>query len=355
MRRRHALLALASSLLPLQRALAALPPDKGLVGLSMPTMASLRWVYDGLGMMRALDKLGYSSDLQYANDNVALQVGQIEAMLQKNAKVLVIAAVDGSSLTGVLDRAGKQGVKVVAYDRLIRGTAYVDSYATFDNFQVGVLQAQDIESRLQLKGNTSRHFHIELFAGSADDNNTRFFFDGAMSVLLPYIQSGVLTVGSGKTALNDVTTAHWSGALAKARMQAMLGSVYAKKRVDAVLSPYDGISIEILNALKGAGYGQPAQPWPVVTGQDAELASVRSIQREEQSSTVFKDTRELARFTASMVDDIVSGRKPAINDEKTYHNGVKIVPSTLLKPVRVDRANWRAVLLDSGYYKPGQV
>jgi putative multiple sugar transport system substrate-binding protein len=318
-------------------------------------MASLRWVYDGLGMMRALDKLGYSSDLQYANDNVALQVGQIEAMLQKNAKVLVIAAVDGSSLTGVLDRAGKQGVKVVAYDRLIRGTAYVDSYATFDNFQVGVLQAQDIESRLQLKGNTSRHFHIELFAGSADDNNTRFFFDGAMSVLLPYIQSGVLTVGSGKTALNDVTTAHWSGALAKARMQAMLGSVYAKKRVDAVLSPYDGISIEILNALKGAGYGQPAQPWPVVTGQDAELASVRSIQREEQSSTVFKDTRELARFTASMVDDIVSGRKPAINDEKTYHNGVKIVPSTLLKPVRVDRANWRAVLLDSGYYKPGQV
>jgi len=347
-----ALLAAATAAAAARPALAK-PADKGLVGLAMPTMSSLRWIYDGLGMMRALDQLGYRTELQYGNDDVQTQVAQLRTMLAHGAKLLVIGAIDGAALAPVLDEAGRQGVKVLAYDRLIRNSAHVDHYATFDNFQVGVLQARDIEQRLQLAA--GRRCTIELFAGSADDNNTRFFFDGAMSVLKPHLDSGALTVASGHVALNEVTTARWNGALAKARLQGLLSTTYAKRRLDAVLSPYDGISVELLAALKFAGYGQPSQPWPVVTGQDAELASVRAIVRGEQSSTVFKDTRELARLTAAMVDDIVSGRRPSINDEKTYHNGVRVVPSYLLKPLLVDRSNWRAALVESGYYKDGQV
>jgi len=328
--------------------------DRGTIGVSMPTMGSLRWVYDGLGMMRALNQLDYTADLQYANDSPATQVAQLQAMLDKGAKMLVIGAVDGSSLTSVLAEAGKRGVKVLAYDRLIRNTPHVDSYATFDNFMVGELQARDIESRLKL-ASANRPCTAELYAGDAEDNNTHMFFDGSMSVLKRYIDSGQLVVGSGKTALKDIYTSHWNGLLAKGRLQGELSTVYAHRRLDAVLSPYDGISIEVLNAVKFVGYGQAGQPFPVVTGQDAELASVRSIRHGEQSSTVFKDTRLLVQQSAKMVDDTLSGRAIAFNDVKTYHNGQKIVPAVLLKPVLVDRANLDAVLVDSGYYKREQV
>lgn len=328
--------------------------DHGLVGVSMPTMGSLRWVYDGLGMMRALNQLDYTADLQYANDSVKNQVTQIQAMLDKGARMLVIGAVDGSALTDVLAQAAKRGVKVLAYDRLIRNSPNVDSYATFDNFAVGELQARDIEKRLHLGGST-KPCTLELFAGDPDDNNTHMFFEGAMSVLKHYIDAGQLVVGSGKLSLKDVYTQHWNGLLAKGRLQGELSTVYAHRRLDAVLSPYDGISIEVLNALKFVGYGQPGQPMPVVTGQDAELASVRSIRHGEQSSTVFKDTRLLVQESARIVDATLSGRTVVFNDLKTYENGVKIVPAFLLKPVLVDQANLQTVLVDSGYYKPEQV
>src|SRR5207249_4391721 len=125
--------------------------------------------------------------------------------------------------------------------------------------------------------------------------------------------------------------------------------------VHAVLSPYDGLSIGILSSLKGVGYCTSSQPCPVVTGQDAEIPSVKSMLRGEQSSTVFKDTRELAKVTVSMVDAIVSGKQPQVNDTKTYNNGVKVVPSYLLKPVAVDSSNWKETLVNSGYYKEGQL
>ncbi|HSI47444.1 MAG TPA: sugar-binding protein [Ideonella sp.] len=328
--------------------------DKGLVGISMPTMGSQRWVYDGLGMMRALNQLDYTADLQYANDSSKIQIDHLQAMLGKGARMLVIGAVDGGALTGVLAEAGKRGVKVLAYDRLIRNSANVDSYATFDNFAVGELQARDIESRLRLAAPT-RPFTLELFAGDADDNNTHMFYDGAMSVLKRYIDGGQLVVGSGKVALKDIYTPHWSGSHAKGRLQGELATTYARRRLDAVLSPYDGISIEVLSAFKFAGYGQPAQPLPVVTGQDAELASVRSIKHGEQASTVFKDTRLLVKQSSRMVDDTLSGRPVSFSDLKTYQNGVKVVPAVLLKPVLVDKANLQSVLVDSGYYKLEQV
>ena len=328
--------------------------NKGLIGISMPTKSSARWIADGSNMVKVFKDGGYQTDLQYAEDDIPNQLAQIENMVTKGVKVLVIAAIDGSTLSDVLQKAADKGVKVIAYDRLIRGSKNVDYYATFDNYQVGVLQASYIEKALDLKGGKGP-FNIELFGGSADDNNAFFFYNGAISVLKPYIDKGKLVVRSKQLGMEKVATLRWDGATAQARMDNLLSAYYTNARVDAVLSPYDGISIGILSSLKGVGYGTPKQPMPVVTGQDAEVPSVKSIIRGEQRSTVFKDTRELAKVTASMVDAVLSGKAPVINDTKTYNNGVKVVPSYLLKPVSVDVSNWKEVLVGSGYYTEAQV
>ena len=328
--------------------------SKGGVGLLMPTITSQRWGVDGLAMVRAMAKLGYRPDLKYANDDVATQIAQVEEMLKSSdMKVLVIGAIDGSKLAPVLQKAAEKKIKVIAYDRLIRDTPNVDYYATFDNFQVGVLQGTYILENLGLdKGKGP--FTIELFGGSSDDNNAFFFYDGAMSVLKPYIDKGKLVVGSGQMGMDKVATQRWSGSVARARLSQILDKYYGKQRLDALLSPYDGISIELLTAMKKAGYGQGGQALPVVTGQDAEMPTVRSIIRGEQTSTIFKDNRELAQVVTAMVDALLSGKKPLVNDEKTYNNGQKVVPSFLLKPVVVDVKNWRATLVASGYYKADQ-
>ncbi|MES2247284.1 MAG: multiple monosaccharide ABC transporter substrate-binding protein [Pseudomonadota bacterium] len=328
--------------------------DKGLIAISMPTKSSARWIADGANMVKYFKDKGYKTDLQYADDDIPNQLAQIENMVTKGSKVLVIAAIDGTTLSDVLQKAADKGVKVIAYDRLIKGSKNVDYYATFDNFQVGVLQAQSIETALGLKSGKGP-FNIELFGGSPDDNNAFFFYNGAMSVLDPYIKSGKLVVRSKQMGMDKVGTLRWDGAVAQARMDNLLSAFYTKDRVDAVLSPYDGLSIGILSSLKGVGYGSGSQPMPVVSGQDAEIPSVKSILRKEQSSTVFKDTRELAKVTVAMVDAMLSGKTPEVNDTKTYNNGIKVVPSYLLKPVSVDGSNWKQVLVDSGYYKESQV
>ncbi|VTU19944.1 Multiple sugar-binding periplasmic receptor ChvE precursor [Variovorax sp. PBS-H4] len=328
--------------------------DKGPIAISMPTKSSARWISDGSNMVKYFKEKGYKTDLQYADDDIPNQLAQIENMVTKGSKVLVIAAIDGSTLSDVLQKAADKGVKVIAYDRLIKGSKNVDYYATFDNFQVGVLQAQSIEKALDLKSGKGP-FNIELFGGSPDDNNAFFFYNGAMSVLEPYIKSGKLVVRSKQMGMDKVGTLRWDGAVAQARMDNLLSAYYTKERVDAVLSPYDGLSIGILSSLKGVGYGTPQQPMPVVSGQDAEVPSVKSILRKEQTSTVFKDTRELAKVTVAMVDAMLAGKTPEVNDTKTYNNGVKVVPSYLLKPVSVDASNWKPVLIDSGYYKESQV
>ena len=333
---------------------AAHAKDKGSIGISMPTKSSARWIADGDNMVRVLKERGYKTDLQYADDDIPNQLAQIENMVTKGAKVLVIASIDGTTLSRVLQSAADKGVKVIAYDRLIKGSKNVDYYATFDNFQVGVLQAQSIVDKLGLKQGKGP-FNIELFGGSPDDNNAFFFYDGAMSVLQHYIDSGKLVVRSKQTGMNKVGTLRWDGATAQARMDNLLSAYYGKDKLDAVLSPYDGISIGILSSLKGVGYCTAQQPCPIVTGQDAEVPSVKSILKGEQTSTVFKDTRELAKVAANMVDAVLTGKQPEINDTKTYNNGVKVVPSYLLKPVLVDQSNWKKVLVDSGYYKESQI
>ena len=328
--------------------------DKGTIGISMPTKSSARWIADGDNMVKVLKDRGYKTDLQYAEDDIPNQLAQIENMITKGAKVLVIASIDGTTLSRVLQSAADKGVKVIAYDRLIKGSKNVDYYATFDNFQVGVLQATSLVDKLGLKQGKGP-FNIELFGGSPDDNNAFFFYDGAMSVLQPYLDSGKLVVRSKQLGMNKVGTLRWDGAVAQARMDNLLSAYYGKDKVHAVLSPYDGISIGILSSLKGVGYCTAQQPCPVVSGQDAEVPSIKSILKGEQSSTVFKDTRELAKVAANMVDAVLTGKQPEINDTKTYNNGVKVVPSYLLKPVAVDASNWNSVLIGSGYYTEAQV
>jgi putative multiple sugar transport system substrate-binding protein len=328
--------------------------DKGLVAVSMPTKSSARWIADGQNMVKDLQAEGYTTDLQYGDDDIPNQLAQIENMVTKKPKVLVIAAIDGTTLTDVLKKAHDAGIKVIAYDRLIKGTPNVDYYTTFDNFKVGVLQAQSIVDKLGLKEGKGP-FNIELFGGSPDDNNAFFFYNGAMSVLDPYIKSGKLVVRSKQFGMDKVGTLRWDGAVAQARMDNLLSAYYGNAKVDAVLSPYDGLSIGILSSVKGVGYCTAQQPCPIVSGQDAEIPSVKSIIHGEQYSTVFKDTRQLAKVTVAMIDAMMQGKQPQVNDTKTYNNGAKVVPSYLLNPVLVNVSNWKPVLVDSGYYTEAQV
>ncbi len=332
-------------------AMPAFAQDKGLVGISMPEKTTLRWISDGNELKSALEGKGYTVDLQYAGDDIPNQLAQLENMVTKGAKVLVIAALDGTTLSAVLQQAADAGIKVVAYDRLIRETPNVDYYATFDNFKVGVLQAESILKGLgypEKKG----PFNIELFGGSPDDNNAFFFYDGAMSVLQPLIDSKVLVVKSGQMGIEKVGTPKWDGATAQSRMDNLLSAFYSDGgRVDAVLAPNDNLARGVVSSLRGVGYGSADLSWPIISGQDAEVPSIKAIVAGEQYSTVFKDTRELAKVTANLVDAVLSGGKPEINDEKTYNNGVKVIPSYLLVPVAVDKSNYEQIVVGSGYVK----
>ncbi|MDP1509862.1 sugar ABC transporter substrate-binding protein [Paenibacillus ottowii] len=328
--------------------------EKGYVGISMPTKSSERWVGDGENMVRLFQEQGYKTDLQYAEDVVENQISQIENMITKGVNVMVIASVDGNTLTDVIQKAHDRGIQVISYDRLIRNTPYLTYYATFDNFKVGVLQAAYIEKKLGLKEGKGP-FNIELFGGSPDDNNAYFFFNGAMSVLKPYIDSGKLVVRSKQMTMAQIATLRWDGALAQSRMDNLLSAYYSGANLDAVLSPYDGISIGIISSLKGVGYGTANKPLPIITGQDAELASIKSIVAGEQTQTIFKDTRKLAEQTVVMANSILQGKQAEVNDVKSYNNGKKIIPAYLLDPISVDRTNVEKDIVGSHYYTKEQI
>lgn len=281
-----------------------------------------------------------------------MQTQQIENMLTKGDKILVIAAIDGSALKGVLDTAKKQGVKVIAYDRLIMNSDAVSYYATFDNYKVGTIQGNYLVEKLNLKSRTSKDpAYIEFFTGSPDDNNINFFFGGAMDVLNPYLKSGVLVCRSGQTSKAQCATLNWSTEAAQKRMENL---VTAQKygpngtKLDAVYSSNDSCAQGITNALVGAGY--TAKNFPIITGQDCDKPSVKNMIAGTQAMSVFKDTRTLASQVVKMVDAIAKGTQPPINDKKTYDNGTGIIPSFLCEPVFGDKDNYKALLLDSGYY-----
>ncbi|MFH8799756.1 multiple monosaccharide ABC transporter substrate-binding protein [Streptomyces sp. NPDC017936] len=321
--------------------------EGGTIGIAMPTKSSERWLTDGESLVKDLGAKGYETTLVYGDDDPQAQITQIADLVQQRVDVLIIAAIDNKSLTGVLQQAADADIPVISYDRLILGSGNVDYYVSFDNEQVGRQQARHIIDRLGLEKGKGP-FTLELFAGSPDDNNTRYFYEGAMYLLQPYLDSGQLVVRSGEIKLEKITTLRWDGTTAEARMKRILSTSYNGRTVDAVLSPYDGISRGVLSALKSYGYGSDGKDLPVVTGQDAELASVKSIIAGEQSQTVYKDLRELATVTANMADDILKGRTPRINNRRSYQNGVKAVPAYLLQPASVDKSNYASVL--AGYY-----
>lgn len=328
--------------------------DSKTVGIAMPTKSSERWVLDGENMASEFEELGYEVDLQYAEDVVENQVSQIENMITRGVDALVIASIDGEALTEVLEQAKNQEIPVIAYDRLIMNSDHVSYYATFDNFKVGELQGQYIEEELGLADGEGL-FNIELFAGSPDDNNAYFYWDGAMSVLQPYIDEGQLVVQSGQTDFEQGATLRWDGAEAQKRMDNLLSAHYSSEEIDVVYSPFDGISRGVISSLKAVGYGSDSNPMPIVTGQDAELSSIKSIIAGEQTQTIFKDTRKLAESAVDMTDSVLNGEEPEINDTETYDNGEKVVPSNLLEPVSVDIDNYEEELIDTGYYTEDQL
>lgn len=328
--------------------------NKGTVGISMPTKSSERWIKDGGTMKAILEKKGYKVDLQYAEDDIPTQKAQIENMISKGAKVLVIAAVDGSTLSATLDAAGKDGIKIISYDRLLVNTKAVSYYATFDNKKVGELQAQSlVEGLKKFKGKGP--WNVELFAGSPDDTNSFYFYSGAMSVLKPLMNKGQIVVPSKQITQDKIGTLRWLGDVAQSRMDAILAANYTDgKPLHGVLSPYDGISRGVLSSLISFGF-VPGNNLPIVTGQDAEAASIKLIKAGQQYSTILKDTRELAKVASDMVDAVLNGTKPKINDTKTYNNNVKIVPSYLLTPYIVTKDNYKELVIDSGYLKESDI
>ncbi|GAE36774.1 multiple monosaccharide ABC transporter substrate-binding protein [Halalkalibacter akibai] len=324
--------------------------ESGFVGVSMPSKSLERWVHDGDNMVKELEAMDYKVVLQYAEDVVETQVSQIENMITQGVDVLVIAAIDGEALTNVLQMAADSDIPVIAYDRLIRGSEHVTYYATFDNFKVGVQQGTYLVEALDLE-NQAGPFNIELFGGSPDDNNAYFFYNGAMSILQPYIDSGKLVVKSGQTGMDKVATLNWNAANSQSRMDNLLSTFYTDEEVDAVLSPNDGLAIGIISALKNIGYTE----LPVITGQDAELQSLKAIIAGDQAMTVFKDTRLLAEKVVEMVSAVIEGEEAEVNDTETYDNGVKVIPSYLLEPIQVDINNYEEVILGSGYYTEDQL
>ncbi|MEU6374329.1 multiple monosaccharide ABC transporter substrate-binding protein [Streptomyces sp. NPDC046909] len=315
------------------------------VGIAMPTRSSERWLTDGKTLVNDLKGRGYKTQLVYGDDDPKAQVAQLEKLVKQGVDALIIAAIDNKSLNGVLQQAADAKIPVIAYDRLILGTKNVDYYVSFDNEMVGRMQAHHIIEKLGLdKGKGP--FNIELFAGSPDDNNTKYFFQGSMALLQPFLDNGMLAVPSGQTKLDQITTLRWDGPTAQKRMTDILGKSYGSKTVDAVLSPYDGISRGVLAALNSDGYGTGLKPLPVVTGQDAELASVKSIIAGGQSQTVYKDVRLLADAASNMIDDLLNDRVVSTDDSVTYKNGVKPVPARLLQPTSVDKSNYDILISD---------
>jgi len=319
------------------------------VGVSMPTKSLQRWNQDGSNMEAKLKEKGYDVDLQFAENKVEMQVSQIENMITKGAKVIIVGAIDGGALSSVLDEAKSAGVQVIAYDRLIMNTDAVSYYATFDNYGVGKIQGEYIETKLGLKEGKGP-YNFEIATGPLDDNNVVFFFKGAMDILQPYIDQGKLVVKSGQKTREQCATPNWDEAKAQERMDNIITTHYTSDKIDAVLCSNDSVSLGVQSALKSAGYGA-GKAMPVITGQDANISNVKAILAGEQSMSVFKDTRALADQVVKMVEAIVNGKEPEVNDTKTYNNGKKVVPSYLLQPQFVDMSNYKKLLIESGYYK----
>lgn len=321
------------------------------VGVCMPTKTLQRWNQDGENMVKQLKAAGYNVDLQYADDDVPTQVSQIENMIANDVALLVIASIEGDSLGTVLAQAKEKKIPVIAYDRLIMNTDAVSYYATFDNYMVGTKQGEYIEKALDLK-NAAGPFNIELITGDPGDNNAKFFFDGAMDVLNPYIDSGKLVIKSGQRDFATVATAGWKTENAQSRFENIISSFYADgTQLHAVMASNDSTALGVANALTAAYTGE----WPIITGQDCDIANVKNMIAGKQAMSIFKDTRDLANQVVKMVDAIMKGGEAPVNDTKSYDNGKGIVPTYLCEPKFADINNYKELLIESEYYTEDQL
>ncbi|MBR3142379.1 MAG: sugar-binding protein [Clostridiales bacterium] len=318
------------------------------VGIDLPTEYLMRWAYDGERLKKGLEDKGYEVDLRYADNDTSQQRTQIMDMVETGCSVIIIAAIDGSSLGGVLELAEENGITVIAYDRLIYNTDTLDYFITFDNYLLGAMQGQYIVEKLHLDSpETGKVYNIEFTAGDPSDINAEIFFQGAFDVLMPYITKGVLDVPSGQMGFGDAATDVWSTERAKTRAENIIGAYYLEGAViDAWLCSNDSTALGVEQALEKYYSG----PYPVITGQDCDITNVKNIINGKQAMSVFKDTRILTDKTVSVVDDILNGRGVAGIDMSRYHNGVMQVPTILCSPVLVDINNYKEILIDSGYY-----
>ena len=329
--------------------------DSNLVGVAMPTKDLQRWNQDGDNMKKTLEAAGYQVDLQYGANDIPTQVSQIENMISNGCKVLVIASIDGDSLGTVLAQAKEKNIPVIAYDRLIMNSDAVSYYATFDNWLVGTTQGQYIENALDLQNAKAngKTYNIEFITGDPGDNNINFFFDGAMSILQKYLDEGSLVCPSGQVEKQTVATANWATDAAQARFENILSTFYGDgTQLDAVLASNDSTACGVENALASSYTGET---YPVITGQDCDIAIMANLVNGKQAMSVFKDTRDLANKVSEMVDALMKGSEPPINDTKTYDNGTGIIPSYLCEPVACTVDNYKTLLIDSGYYTEDQI
>lgn len=326
------------------------------VGVAMPTQSSERWINDGANMKKQLEALGYEVDLQYAEDDVQMQVSQIENMIASGVNCLVIASIDSSALVNVEAQAKEAGIPIIAYDRLLMDTDAVSYYATFDNKGVGTAIGNYIKETKKLDDAKAagESYTIEFFMGSPDDNNALFLYNGLMEVLQPYLDDGTLVCKSGRTSFEETCILRWSQETAQQNCENYLTGFYADDKLDIVASAFDGFAYGCKSALEGAGY-KVGEDWPLITGQDAELMAVKNIISGYQTMSIYKDTRLLAEKCVTMVQAVMEGAKPEINDTEQYNNGKIVVPAYLCTPVAVDQANYQEIIVDGGYYTADQL
>ncbi len=326
------------------------------IGVAMPTSSSERWIDDGANMKAKLEALGYEVDLQCAEDDIDTQIEQIDNMIMNGADCLVIASIDSEALIDVLDKAKRKGIYVIAYDRLLMNTDAISYYASFDNSAIGTLIGRYIEEKKNLKAaeREGRSYTIEFFMGSPDDNNALFLYHGAMEVLQPYLDNGTLVCRSGLTSFEDTCILRWSQETAEERCNFYLDNYYADERLDIVCSAFDGFSYGVKTSLSAHGYA-PGSGWPLITGQDSEKVAVQNIIDGYQTMTIYKDTRVLSTKCVTMVQAVLEGAIPEINDTHKYHNGKLAVASFLCTSIAIDVDNYEKILIDGGYYTKVQL
>lgn len=347
-----ALVACGGSSAPATTPAADATGDGKTIGIAMPTQSSERWIKDGANMKSQLEAKGYKVELQYAEDDVQMQVSQIENMIASGVDCLVIASIDSGALTGVEAQAKQAGIPIIAYDRLLMDTDAVSYYASFDNEGVGRAIGEYIEKAKDL-ANTTETFTIEFFMGSPDDNNAVLLHRGLMKVLQPYLDNGTLICKTGRTSFEDTCILRWSQETAQQWCENYLAGFYADEDLDICATAFDGFAYGCRSALEAAGY--TLENWPLITGQDAELMASKNIIAGYQTMSIYKDTRLLAEKCVTMVDAVLTGSEPEINDTTTYNNNVKVVPSYLCTPVAVDQSNYQELLVDGGYYTAEQL